>query len=526
MTTPSFHNSNSLKISEFTSQSILQDTDFFNIVRSGTNYKIAFSSLKNDLGVTGSLSSVGSPSAIPVLNTFGNDYQIRSIETSKGLVSNISAQNGINIATNFTQSGIGSALIDDLTASQYKFKTLVGGQNISLTDSSDSITVNFSPTTGTTKTVVVSQESDFPAAIGGVITLANDTDYLVVNDISTANRFVVGRPTSLRASTSQMVSLTYTGTGNMFSGVDSSFKVVGITLSCPNGTLFDFTAPSLPSLLQLVESNIAECDIAGEINGNFITRFTNVAFEDIKTNGLLLSGTNNILVFDTVVAFLNGGTLLDFGTSTFQSVTISNNVIADSAVGTTFASGLANSGNIVVGGLGTIVNNKGFGSGNPLSGITSKDTRWVFDLNNTIPDTRNDGLVYTENNALVTTIPAVSTYVKVNAVFTEEDVSRFTSDATGRLTYIGEVSARLPIDVAASVLMSSAGDKQVNICIGVNGTVLTQTCVQVTASSSKAGAGSCIWQYDFQPNDYVEVFISNESDAIDIIGQSVVLRVN
>lgn len=523
---PNNYQSQSLRISEFNSQSLIQDTDLFTFVRNSTNYNVRWSDLKLDLGVTGSIEPIGAPTATPVLYTVGDSYYIRGVETSKGVVSTLSPQNGLSLGLNFSQVGAGGELIKDLNASQYQFRTLVGGENINVTQEDDELRIDFVSNAGTTKTVVVSEESDFPDPVGGVITLANNTDYVVVNDITTTNRFAVGTSTVLRAASSQLIQLTYTGSGDMFSGANPSFKIRDITVSCPSGNLFNVTSASPSSIIQLIEMNVQECQTLGTISGAFIVRLTNVAFEDIVAGGFTFADANLYFSMNTILAFIQTGTLFDFGTSTFRSMSISNGVIEATGSGVAFISGLASSGNIDVGGLATVTNNKTFGVDTQLSGITSKDDRWQFTGNNNIADTIDDGLVYTVGNALETVIAATGTPVKTNAVFTTEDVSRFTHDGTGRLTYVGTSGARLPIDVTASAIGASGGDKQATMYIAINGSVVAATAIQETINSAKAGSFAAVWQYEFATNDYVEIWFENNQDTTNIVVQSAVLRIN
>jgi len=517
---------NSQKISEFTVENILTDADLFTFVRNATNLNIPFSQFKLALGVTGSLTSVGNAFAPPVLTGSGTDYQIRAIESSKGVVATVSAENGINVACNFTQDNSGFPLIPDLNASQYKFKTLKAGSNIGIIDDGDSLEIGVIPTASTTKTVIVSEESDFPTPVGGVITLANDTDYLIVDDVSTSNSFAIGTSTVLRAASSQLIQLTYTGAGDMFTGTNPSFKIRDITVSCPNGNLFNVTSAAPSSIIQLIETNVQECETLGTISGAFIVRLTNVAFEDIKTKGFTFSGSNLYFSMNTILAFIRTGILFDFGTSTFRSMSISNGVVEATGAGVTFMSGLASSGNIVAGGLATVNNNKTFNVDTQLSGITSKDDRWEFNGNNNIADTMNFGLVSTTTNALETTIVSTGVPVKVNAVFVDSDLSRFTADGTGRLTYSGDSNSILDINVSSALLGASGGDKQSSLYIAINGAVVAATAIQATTNSSKAGSASTIWQYDFNKDDYVEVWVANETDTTNIVAQDVVLRVS
>ena len=519
--------SNSRRISQFNNDSLLQDGDLFTLVRSNTNLNIRYSDFKLSLGVSGTLSTTGDQLGAQILdNSTGTDYKIRNLESTKGIAVTLSAENGVNIATDFTQTGVGQKIINDVTADQLAFKTLLSGNNITITDSGNSLRFDLTGTGGTTKTVTIAEESDFPAAVGGVITLLPDTDYLIVNDITTANRFVTARPNTIRASSSQMVTLTYTGVDTMFTSVDPSFKISNITINAPNGHIFSSTAPTLPGVVQMVESNVKSCQTLGTIDGNFITRFTNIAFEGLVAGGLTFAGANQILVVNVGVAFLGGGSLIDLGTSTFQAISIENGFIPSSAPGTFFLSGLSNSGNLIPGGLATVSGNKGFGSGSSLNGISVSDVRWEFSGNNTIPDTVSDGLMSTQSNALVTAITTISVPVKVNAVWTLGTAARFDFDSSGRLTFVGERAEKLPIDITASILGATGGDKQASMCLAINGSIVTATCQETTVNSTKAGTVSLVWQHNFTNGDYVEVFVTNETDTVDLVVTQSIVRIN
>jgi len=512
----------SQKISTFNVSTSLSNSDLFTFVVNSTNKNVSFSDFKLALGVTGTLSQKGAALGTPVLDVSGINYGIRNLESSKGVIASVSAQNGINLGCNFTQATTGVKVIKDLNAAQYVVKTIKGGSNISVVDKTDSIEINLVTSAVATKTKIISTISDFPSAVGGVITLDADTDYLLVEDITTANRFVVSRPNTIRAASSQMVRLTYTGSDYMFSGTNPSFKIVNITLDCPNGHVFNTTATSA-GVVQMVESNVKSCQTLGNADGNFITRFTNVAFENLIAGGLTFSGTHDTLVFDTGVAFLNGGALIDLGTATFQSLSISGSFIPSSAAGTFFLSGLPNSGNINAGGLGTVINNKGFGSGSSLDGISTDDARWNFLANNSIPDTRPDGLL--SFDAPATTVLVAATPAPITGAWTVERTSQMTGTVAGRLTYDGEKNSTLPITTTLSLEPVSGTNKDINVYLAKNGAIIANSKAIATVSSGSPKNQSVVWQDSFSTGDYYEVWIESV-DGTDVQVNTAKLRVN
>ena len=513
----------SQKISSFNVSTTLNDSDLFTFVVNGTNKNIAYSSFKTDLGVTGTLSQTGNALAAPVLDQVGSDYNIRSIEGGAGINTSVSAENGINVACNFTQGSSGLPLITSLKSSQYEFKTLVAGNNMAIADNGDHLTIGFNPSSGSSKTVVVSSISDFPEPITGVITLAAETDYLIVDDISTVNRFVVSVPNSIRASTSQMVTLEYTGSGDMFTGVNPNFKIANITVAAPNGHILNTTSPLGTGIVQMVESNIGACQTIGSIDGNFITRFSSIAFESIALGGLTFSGANNILVIDVGVAFLGGGSLIDLGTATFNTVSITGGNIADSSVGAFFLSGATLSANINVGGLGSVINNNEFGSGTSLQGISTNDARWNFLANNNIPDTRPDGLL--SFDAPTTSVLTAATPALITGAWTIERVSQMSGTVVGRLTYDGEKNSTLPITVTLSLEPVAGTNKDINIYLAKNGTVISNSKAITTVSAGSPKNQSVLWQDAFAGGDYYEIWIESV-DGTDVQVNTAKLRVN
>lgn len=512
----------SKKESQFITKDFISDSEFIRIFSPGLNSAISFSDFKSSLGVTGTIKQIGDPISTPVLQQLGSVYGIRNIETSKGVLSGVSAQNGVMLSLNFSQGNDGEKVIQDLSADSYVFKTLKGGSDIVLTDEGDAIEINYAPS-ATSKTVSISEVSDFPDPIAGVITLEPDTDYVITNDISTSNRFVIQRPNAIRASSSQMVTLTYTGNGNMFTGVDPSIKFINITISAPNGNIFSVTSPSFNAIVQMVECNVESCQTMGAIQNCFISRFSNVAFENLVLGGLTFSGVNQVLVIDTGLAVIGGGSLVDLGTSTFQTVSIAGGVIPSSAPGSFFLSGLPNSGNIVAGGLGTVINNKGFGSGTPLDGISPDDARWNFQANNNIPDTRPDVLLSFDTPTI--TALAAATPILINGSWAEERSSQMTGSLSGRATYEGEKSAVLPITLTLSCEPVSGTNKDVNIYLAKNGVVIPDSKVETTISSGSPKNQSVIWQDSFENSDYYEPFIES-IDGTSIQVNTAKLRVN
>lgn len=511
--------SSNIPISEFLSDNI-NANDTITFVRNNQNYKTTVSDLITAIGAIGALESIGDELGIPVLEQPTSiTNQIRKIIGGAGIQVSTSPNNGVQVDSNLATGDVSGVqvLANPTTTPLIKSIRAQSGTSLNVTDGGSFIQIGISDTPVTNRTVVVNTIDDFPTPIDGVINLENRVDYFIGNDITTSNRFTVNGSSVIRSGASQINTLSYTGTETMFTGVNPSFRVDRITLNCPNGTLFDMSSNISSAIFQMIESNVESCQNAGTLDGAFIARFKAVAWENIITNGIVCAGVNSNIVFETNIAFLNGGTFLDFGSAVYTTVNINSVVIQASAPGTTFISGSINSDNISPGGFGAVVNCRVFGSATPLNGITSKDVRWEFSLNDGIPNTRKVALVSLSGNTTATPIASSNTPVKASGTWVCQDESYFSCDATGRITYIGEKDQIESITISFSLLSDGGGDKQASVYIAVNGSVIQESGVQVTMNSSKSSAGTCIWERNFTNGDYVELFVENNQDTTNII---------
>jgi len=182
----------STKKSDFVSTSTVDDASFFDMVVNGTNLKIPKADLITALGMTGSLSQVGSVTGTPVLDAAASaDKLIRNLESGSGVKASVSPENGITLEHNFTFDDTGAPLTPDSSATSPTIRSLVAGSGVSVGASGDIIQIALSAVPASTKTVVINQISDFPTAVVGVIPLAANTDYLLTNDMSTSLSFYV-----------------------------------------------------------------------------------------------------------------------------------------------------------------------------------------------------------------------------------------------------------------------------------------------------------------------------------------------
>jgi hypothetical protein len=521
----------SQKISEFNVSTSLNDSDLFTFVINSTNKNISYSDLKLNLGVTGSISQTGDSLGVPVLSSpAANTYEIRNLESTKGVIASVSAQNGVTIGANFTQSTLGTKIIPDLNAAQYKLKTLQGGEGVSITDDGDVLTFSATGVATPSNSRFIASEADFDNQTATTITLTPGLFYQIGASFSTSKN-IISDGATIQGLNSAAI-LTYTGTGSMFT-TSTNTRIKSIFLNCPNATVFTVNGTDSGDInerMNVYETVVIDCVKLLESNGAGGQVFDLVQVGNMSgSSAVSFSGLTPSVILSfqriSLLGLTAGAIGFDLGNSVTQEIEFSD-VIMFGDPNAIAISGLTNSGNITAGNLATVSSCNFSAFTNQLNGISVEDVRWGFLGNASLADSISDGLIHTEANALETIISTPGVSVKLNGAFLDDDISRFDSDGTGRLTYIGERPSRLPIDITATVKSASGGDKQIGLCISLNSSPITTTCVQGTASSTKLTSLTTIWQHDFVSGDYIESFVSNETDTINVIAQQCVLRIN
>lgn len=521
--------SNGQKISQFTGVTTLNDSDLVTVVSQGQNFNITYGDLKTSLGVSGSLESIGDVLATPILNNpSGNEYQIRRIANGPGISFSVDANNGITGKWNVTQDSTGFPVVNNLGADQPSFNSLVAGTGMVLAQDGEVITITATGEANPVGTIIINSMDDFTVQDDVSFTLEAGRIYQFASNISTDKYCIVGDGAKFTANNFFSPTFTYTGTGAMFRGTDASFRLTECRIDCPNGTFFDFVDTVGNTKLFLMDTvRLVSGQAFGTFN-NLQTVQLNNSSSLSMTQGAVITGVNmSVLTISKLFLASTSGSFVALDiTGSLSLTTEIDDLIAVGPAGSIGIKGDANSANVQAGALATVSGCNLAGVASPLSGITNKDIRWQFVQNSGVPDTITDALVHTSSNALETTITAANTAVKLNAVFITDALSRFTHDGTGRVVFTGERDQRIPIDVTTTILTATGGSKQVSVYVAVNGSVVAATGKQGTASSSAAASITTFWQHTFQTGDYVEIWVENNDDAVNIIGQQALLRIN
>lgn len=519
----------SVKKSQFSAwgDNALPAGGYIDFTYNGTNYKMSLANFVSQLGVSGSIVQVGDSLAAPVLKDSGTVKGIRNILGGFGLAAEVQEDDTLQVDLAVSYDDTGVALVSNPSASETDaapaFRSLVAGSGISIAGAGGVIQISNTETPASTKTIVVNQLTDLPEAVGTVITLEADTEYAFRNDINLGvYTLVLGDNCVLSGSDEAVVTLSYTGAGTMLTCTNGTAKARHIALSCPSGTLLSFSGTGT-EILQLLDVTI-NANLLGSIGG-----FAGLQISGLQVTatagGFTLTGSNGVALTRGMLATIGAGTLFDLGTATFSGISYTDCFVTLNGA-SKFLSGLAASGNLNTGSLGSVHNSRFFGTGTVLDTITVDDVQWQFYGNDDLQDTEPGSVMSLVSNATTTVIAAVSTPVKIAGTWNDELKSHFLFDSSGRATYKGIKPQSFTFTGVFTASLASGSPGTDAFYLAKNGTVITNSAGINTLSNAQPTQTAVTWELTLDPDDYLEVFVENRTDSVDILVSDAVMRIH
>jgi hypothetical protein len=153
-------------------------------------------------------------------------------------------------------------------------------------------------------------------------------------------------------------------------------------------------------------------------------------------------------------------------------------------------------------------------------GVTTTGTRVVISSTETL----SFATITMAGNSTATTIASTATAVKAAGTFVVGDVSsNFTGATSGRITHTGPQSRHV-INALVTLDAASGSNHLLSIFIAVNG-VIVSTKMTDTVSSGLPRAIATFINIVLDTDDYVEIFVRNESAATNVIAVNAVLSI-
>lgn len=324
-------------------------------------------------------------------------------------------------------------------------------------------------TQGFVNTVFITVEADFPAPVAGVITLAADTTYILLNSVSTANRIVLSARCGISAWDFGVATLTYTGTGTFLTGttIDSFYlHEIAIFSTGVGATLFAFTGvPSkFPAFCIFETISLLNFANIGTITGCSL-RMGNTGFIDFGT-GLNITGSlvaqiigglydNTVAATTPFITFSGTHALIQVKDCNFNTLASEEVLDIDAAIILTEG--------VITGNVFRNSSSSWFAAGS----LDEEDVRFEYAQNGDAPESDEAaGMCISASAGTVIGVPG--TFVKMAGTYNADILRRFTHSA-GTLTYTGRKTRTFEVAVALS-FTSSSNNRIVDLRIAKNGT--------------------------------------------------------
>jgi hypothetical protein len=151
-------------------------------------------------------------------------------------------------------------------------------------------------------------------------------------------------------------------------------------------------------------------------------------------------------------------------------------------------------------------------SGTFISGVDYTNNKSSFNNNVGIINSREITQYGMINNAVATTIALQSVAYKVLGTTVSGSLTSKFTNTNNRATFIGKISKIFVVNATMSI--NSGNNNQIGIYIAKNGTILTESEVYITTNSSgRAESANVQAVLVMQANDYIEVFVGNDSST-------------
>ena len=371
---------------------------------------------------------------------------------------------------------------------------------------------------GASYLVEVSNKTDLPTAVGGVITLLDDLTYKFLTDIDlTGGRLVLGSDTTITGTSSENASLTSTGLGVGVALITSVWTnpIKFITFKDVD-TALDYDGLGNAVALDWNGVNFLNVPNIGTIKDvdNFI--FLNGAF--LNSKGMLFDGTISTVAVGGSL-FVGDGLAGDL-IKVLSTCTITTRfrTIYSSVVAFTLTTGINVDATATIPDEAFILDTVSFsGGGTYLAGLDETSNKSLFIKCNPIVNTFVNGQLYMQGNATVTPIAVATTFYKVLGTTTESSENSKFLHTNNRLTCDATVDRKYLIQCNLS--FSSGNNKE---CVfGFYDSKLSAVRVpsQTKSTSNSAGKAenvsfNCV--VNFTAGDYLEIWGANNTDTTDI----------
>lgn len=361
--------------------------------------------------------------------------------------------------------------------------------------------------------VFVTGPDDFPPAVAGVITLAEDVAYCLTGPVDLLGDRIVATGRNTLCGTNQTVCI-LTSTGLVATALITSTEIitlyelgisdVDIALDLDASDSFDFlvwnkvqfsNCATVGTISNYSSVVMGFCGLSGCANLTFEGTIGTVGLSDMFILGI--AGQTTIIVPSTATITrrfrIRFSAVITPSTATALDVSTSATIPDESYI---------------------LLDCNFSGAGTFIAGVQFDDNKSMFDANIGIQNSRTFAQYYMTNNATATTI-VVSTPTKAAGTTTANSINQRFSHSNNRATYTGALTRDFEIEAWAA--LTSNNNNVLRLYISKNGTAITTTFGEGTANAGGKAEGLVTASVvELSTNDYIEVFVSNETGSNNI----------
>lgn len=361
--------------------------------------------------------------------------------------------------------------------------------------------------------IFVDDISDLPSPVGDLITLDENSVYIITGHVDLGNnRITLSSGSCLRGLCELNDTIKSTTTGAVINSDDVNAVIRDMGVVSPSGSPISLKGNNNVSCY-IDHLRLLGCRDLGSIRGFefvFVDRCVFKSTTETTTiSGLRVGGTNTHTI-------ITNNEFENLPTSGLSAITMQEDFMTDFAVISHNGFDITNNGIGIsaeagASGIRIIIRDNDFeGTTTPLSGITHFTPYYEIKGNTEIPDSTIKG-GYSLNSSSDTNIATINVPVKVNGtttIFPESE--RFEQTANNRLTFTG--NRHCHVLVTYSYTISGSNNTLYSLYLALNGQIIenSKSIVRLgVGSDQRTGTGSTL--VSMNNGDYLEVWIENNS---------------
>lgn len=366
--------------------------------------------------------------------------------------------------------------------------------------------------------VFVNSKTDFPAAVNGVITLADNVTYFITKTIDlTGDRLVGGQNTTILGGSSENCFLISTGLSASTALISSNWSLPMRNFSITHGTALNLDATgNSTAALDWFGVNFTNCTNVG-----LIKSYSNFIMSDcalLNSANMVFDGTiGTVGMVNCLLSGIAGQTTVSFPST--LTITRRIRIIYSSFVALTGGTALNLSTSATVPVESYILDTVNIsGPGVATAGVTYTDNKAFFSNCKGVINSAQIGQMYYTNNTVQNPIATTNVFEKIVGTTTAGSINQKFSHIDNRLTYTGGLARSFKVTAFISAQAIQTNNTTILVRIAKNGVTIAESEAQATTSATgrnESFPSQAI--IEMTTNDYVEIFIANATNANNLL---------